>query len=117
MEKIFRRCEDPYVNHNLFYLKNNDGVYEYVVDNKVVGYGIFRNNDYDMIQIYINKEYENNHYGSELFKNMLGLFEQNVYISVKEDNIKMIRIIDNNNCVEIGKNNGIITYVYNPKQI
>ena len=117
MEKVFRKCLDKYVNHNLFYLEKDDTVYEYIVDNNLVGYGVFRNKAYDMIQIYIDKKYENNHYGSELFKNMLGLFKQNIYISVKEDNVKMLRIIDNNDCSEIGRNNGIITYVYKPKQI
>lgn len=114
MEKIFRKCEDEYVNHNLFYLEADDVVYEYVVDGTVVGYGIFKNNDYDMIRIYIDENYEGMHYGSELFKNMLSLFKQNVYISVREDNIRMQRIINNNNCSEIGKNNGVVTYVYKP---
>lgn len=111
MEKVFRKCEDKYVNNNLFYLNKDDSVYEYIIDNDVVGYGVLRNNKYDMIQIYIRNEYQNKHFGSELFNYMIKLNNDDKTISVNEDNFKMIRIIINNGGIEIGKNNGINTYV------
>ena len=111
MEKLFKKCENEYVNNNLFYLNKNDVVYEYIVDNDIVGYGILRDNKYDMIQIYIDEKYENNHYGSELFKKMLELTNKNIYVSVNGENIKMNKIIRNNNGIEIGRNDGIYTYM------
>ena len=117
MEKLFRKCENAYVNNNLFYLNNNDIVYEYLINNNVVGYGLVRDSGYDMIRIYIDKNYENNHYGSELFKYMINLIDKDIYISVNGENIKMNRIIRNNNGIEIGRNNRIYTYLIKRKNM
>ena len=111
MEEIFRKCNDEYVNDNLFCLNDDDVVYEYLVNNIIVGYGILRNNEFDMIQIYIDKKYQDNHYGSALFKHMLIEANKQVCVSVEEDNIKIIKIIKNNNAKEIGRNNKIYTYL------
>lgn len=110
MKKEFRKCTDKYVNNNLFYLNKEDVVYEYVIDNNIVGYGVYRNKKYDMIQIYIKEKYQNKGYGKELFGHIIKLDDKEKDVSVKEDNIKMVKIIRDYDGKEIGLNNGIKTF-------
>lgn len=110
MEKVLEICKDDVLRNNLFSLNKDDKLYQYKVDNELVGYGIFRNNEYDMIQIFILDKYQNRYYGTELFKKMIELISKKIYVSTKADNFKMIKIILNSGGKELGRNNGIITY-------
>ena len=110
MEKRFELCSDNFLKKNLFTLNEQDKLYSYKVNNKVVGYGIIKNNKFDMIKLYIDEKYQNNHFGSELFKKLLETINEKIYVSTTIENIKMIKIILNNHGIEIGRNNGIITY-------
>lgn len=110
MEKVLEICKNDILRTNLFSLNNEDELYQYKINGEIVGYGVFRNNNYDMIQVYISDKYQNQHYGTQLFSKMIELINKKIYVSTKEDNVKMIRIILNSGGIELGRNNGIITY-------
>ena len=93
-----------------FKLVKEDILYECYLDNKKIGYAIIQNKRNDRIFIVVAKKYQNQGYGSIIFKLLISKLTESVICSVPLENIKMQRIVQKNNGVEIGRNGNTIQY-------
>ena len=94
-----------------FNLVKDDLLYECYLDNVKIGYAIIRNKINDKIFLIIAKKYHNKGYGSTIFSLLLSKINGSFKCLVPFDNIKMQRIIQKNNGIEIGRNGQIIQYI------
>ena len=94
-----------------FRLVKEDKIYECYLDDKKIGYGIIRKEPTNRIFLVIAKKYQNQGYGSTIFKLLLYKIDETVICSVPIENTKMKRIIENNNGIEIGRNGKLIQYI------
>ena len=98
-----------------FKLSKNDQFYECNLNNTKIGYAIIREEENDRLFLVIAKKYQNKGYGSHIFKLLLSKISEPIICSVSFDNIKMQRIIQNNNGFEIGRNGKKILYIIEHK--
>lgn len=94
-----------------FRLTKNDRLYECYLDNAKIGYAIIRDRVNDQLYIFVADKYQNNGYGSEIFKLLLSKVNKSSKCIVELDNVKMIRIVQKNNGIEIGRNGKEILYI------
>ena len=66
---------------------------------------------YLVIFLIVAKKYQNKGYGSIIFSLLLSKINDSVRCLVPFENIKMQRIIQKNNGIEIGRNGQIIQYI------
>ena len=69
----------------------------------------------NMIYIYLDSEYRGNGLGTELFKEVLDMFNDDIKITIQSNNIVMLRIIDHYNPMILLKNDEIGVYQINRK--
>ena len=98
-----------------FELSKDDQLYECYLNDTKIGYAIIRKKVRNELFTIIAQKYQNNGYGSAVFKLLLSKFNKSVICSVSFDNIKMQRIIQKNNGVEIGRNGKEIAYIIENK--
>ena len=88
--------------------------YDILLDNKKIGYTNLLSNPFNMIEIFIDKEYRGNGYGSNSFKLLLEDLKNasinNLIITFQVDNIPMMRIINHYKSIIKNKNDKLITY-------
>ena len=88
--------------------------YDILLDNKKIGYTNLLSNPFNMIEIFIDKEYRGNGYGSNSFKLLLEDLKKdninNLIITIQVDNIPMMRIINHYKSIIKNKNDKLITY-------
>lgn len=94
-----------------FELSKGDQLYECYLSNIKIGYAIIRKKVRDELFIIIAQKYQNKGYGSAVFKLLLSKVNKSVICSVSFDNVKMQRIIQKNNGIEIGRNGKEIAYI------
>lgn len=94
-----------------FKLFKEDELYECHLNNKKIGYAIIRKKINDRIFLIVAKQYQNKGYGSSIFKLLLSKINGSVICSIPFENIKMQRIIQKNNGIEIGRNGKTIQYI------
>lgn len=94
-----------------FKLVKEDLLYKCYLDKEKIGYAIIRNNINDKIFLIVAKKYQNKGYGSIIFSLLLSKINDSVRCLVPFENIKMQRIIQKNNGIEIGRNGQIIQYI------
>lgn len=94
-----------------FKLVRNDNLFECCLDDKKIGYAVIRQKVDDRIFLIIAEDYQNKGYGSEAFKLLLEMINDEVICSVPFDNAKMQRIIEKNKGIEIGRNGKLIKYI------
>ena len=106
--------ETPKISDDLiqeFELSKADLLYECHLDNAKIGYAVIREKLDDRIFLIVAKNYQNKGYGSVIFKLLLSKINASVMCSVPFENIKMQRIIEKNNGIEIGRNGKSIQYI------
>lgn len=94
--------------------KVDNSNYLLLIDNKEIGKCVFFNNDDDNLYLEVYKEFQGLGYGNLFFKEIVNLYKnenKNMYLKCDKNNYKMIKIIGNNNGIEIYRNNGIVFYV------
>lgn len=96
-----------------FKLSKEDQLYECQLDNIKIGYAIIRNEKNNKIFMVLAEKYQNNGYGSAIFKLLLSKINDSFTCSVPFENFKMQSIIQKNNGVEIGRNGKEISYIIN----
>lgn len=94
-----------------FNLARGDLLYECHSDNEKIGYAVIREKTNNKIFLVIAEKYQNKGYGSIIFKLLLSKINDSVIFSVPFENIKMQRIIQKNNGIEIGRNGKEIQYI------
>lgn len=94
-----------------FRLTKEDELYECCIEGKKIGYAIIRNKINDRIFLIISTEYQNMGYGSIIFESLLFKINEPIICAVPFQNIKMQRIIQKNNGIEIGRNKEMIQYI------
>lgn len=94
-----------------FKLVKEDWLYECHFNNIKIGYAVIRKKTNDKIFLVLAKQYQNKGYGSTIFKLLLSKMNESVICSVPFENIKMQRIIQKNNGIEIGRNGEMIQYI------
>lgn len=98
-----------------FKLSKKDQLYECHLNNTKIGYAIIRKNTNDKLFLILVEKYRNKGYGSDIFKLLLSKVNETIICSVPFDNIKMQRIIQKNNGIEIGRNGKEISYIIEHK--
>ena len=98
-----------------FKLSKEDQFYECHLNNTKIGYAIIRKNINDKLFLILAEKYQNKGYGSDIFKLLLSKVNETIICSVPFDNIKMQRIIQKNNGIEIGRNGKEISYIIEHK--
>ena len=114
MEKIIKIEEATIDQIKTFNLSKKDILYSLEINNQNIGNGIIRNND--KIEVYILKEYQSQGYGTMLFKFLLKTINKEITIDLKIENIKMRKIIEKYNGVEVSRTEQIVKYAI-PKLI
>ena len=88
--------------------------YDILLDNKKIGYINLISNPFNMIDMFIDKVYRGNGYGSNSFKLLLNELKNasinNLIITFQVDNIPMMRIINHYKSIIKNKNDKLITY-------
>ena len=94
-----------------FKLLKEDQLYECHLNNTKIGYAIIRKKTNDKLFLILAKKYQNKGYGSDIFKLLLSKVNEPVICSVPFENVKMHRIIQKNNGIEIGRNGKEVLYI------
>ena len=94
-----------------FKLLKEDQLFECYLHNKKIGYAIIRKKTTDRLFLILAEKYQNKGYGNEIFKLLLSKVNEPVICTVPFENIKMQRIIQKNNGIEIGRNGKEILYI------
>lgn len=94
-----------------FKLKKEDLLYVCHLENKKIGYAIIRAEINNRIFLIIAKEYQGKGYGNIIFNHLLSKMDKPVICTVPFENIKMQRIIQNHNGIEIERNGKSIQYM------
>ena len=108
--EVKNMTDDKIEEYNLV---KEDIMYECLLDNKKIGYAIIRNDEKNKLFLVIDRDYQNKGYGNKIFKLLLSKVTGQVICSVPFENTKMIRIIENNSGIEIGRNGISIFYKIN----
>lgn len=98
-----------------FNLVKEDKLFGCYLNNIQIGYAIIRKKTNNKLFLVIAKKYQNKGYGSEVFKLLLSKVNELVMCSVPFDNIKMQRIIQKNNGMEVGRNGKETLYIIDHK--
>ena len=98
-----------------FSLVRGDLLYECLLDKEKIGYAVIREKTNNKIFLVIAEKYQNKGYGSIIFKLLISKINDSVIFSVPFENIKMQRIIQKNNGIEVGRNGLEIQYILNKK--
>ena len=95
----------------MFNLNREDELYEFCLDNKVIGHGIIRKNSNNKIYVVIAKKYQGRGYGGKLFEFLLSKTNESMEFSIPKDNYVIQRIIQKNKGIEIGRDKEEVFYL------
>lgn len=94
-----------------FKLLKDDQFYECHLKNENIGYAIIRKNANNKLFLILAEKYQNKGYGSYIFNLLLSKVNDSVTCSVPFENVKMHRIIQKNNGIEVGRNGNEVFYI------
>ena len=104
-----QKIDDSFIQE--FHLSKEDRLYECYLEHQKIGYAIIRQKGNDRIFLIVAEKYQNQGYGSAIFKMLLSFIHESVVCSVPFENVKMHRIIQKNNGIEIGRNGSSVQYM------
>ena len=94
---------------------NFDKCFKLVKDDKPLGVGTINKDKENLIYIYIKQELRGNGYGKILFSKMMEEAKKEGYQEVKvtfpKDNVRMVKIVDDNGGVQQSTDNNQVKYV------
>lgn len=89
--------------------------YEIYDENELVGYGTINKDDKNLLTVYIKEECRGNGYGKKMFHSLLktamDMGYEDVNLMVSNNNIPMLKIIEDVNGFETAKNNQFTKYI------
>lgn len=110
----FTKLEKNLIKELNINIDKKDEVYALIKDKKIIGIGIIYI-DKNTINLCISENYQSNGYGTILFKNLLKKLKEYNYkeicIQVQRENVKLRKIIEKYENINISTNNGILEYI------
>lgn len=92
-------------------LVRGDVLYECCLDYVKIGYAVIRKKENDRIFLILAEKYQNKGYGSIIFNLLISKIDGSIICFVPFENIKIQKIIQKNDGVEIGRNGKGIHYI------
>lgn len=109
------RIKESAENIKKEFRKEPEKVYEMYYFNVPIGYGTINKDNENLLTVYVKEEYRGKGYGKKMFhhllKNAMDMGYEDVNIIVENENVPMIKILEDVHGFESAKNSEITKYV------